>query len=458
MKFFKLDLLTLLISLFILAGCQKIDSIGLDVDPATDINATYIDTVSVQTRTVREDSIATSSLTQYPLGYYNDPIFGKTYANLAASIALETEGTKFGTAPTLDSAVLVLFYGNEFVGDSTSYFDIKVHQLMSKLISKTYYNTTPHLYFNNAIGGKLTRFNRKDSINVVELIDGKPDVIKKKPAHLRIPINGDYIRDNFLNSPSTNFATNSAFQDHIKGLYLTVNPVNTTSAGGIAFLNMADSGRLEVYYKNTNGTVIDTNLIKFPVSSGKGMVASNFRHDYTGTPVQTQLSNPTIEYDQVYVQGLAGLRTRVRFPELEKLKSLGNITINKAQLVITVDGADPFPAASRLIMYRTDIAGQKQYIPDFGNNGAYALPDLQFGGFYEKTKKRYVMEITTYVQQIINGQLKQYDAYIAPVNLNYDRSFGLIPSGTTAGRSVIGSGKKGANYQMKLNIIYSKIN
>lgn len=458
MKFFKLDLLTLLISLFILAGCQKIDSIGLDVDPATDINASFTDTITVQTRTVREDSVATTNLAQFPFGYFNDPVFGKTFADIAALVSLETEGTKFGTLPALDSAVLVVYYGNEFVGDSTSYFDIRVHQLSSKLQSKTYYNNTPHLFQSSTIGSKLARFNRKDSVSVVELVDGKPDVVKKRIPHLRIPINGNFIRDNFFNSPATNFATNTAFQDHIKGLYLTVNPATTTRAGGIVFLNLADSSRLELYYKNTDGSVIDSNIMKFPVSTSKGLIAGSFRNDYSGTPVQTQLNNPTVEYDQSYVQGMGGLRTRVRFPHLEKLKSLGNITVNKAELVVTVDPAYPFKSASRLIMYRTDIAGIKQYIPDYGTNGAYSLSDVQFGGFYNSAKNRYTFEVTTYVQQIISGQLKQFDTYITPVSLNYDRSMGLSPSATTAGRSVFGSGKNGVNYKMKLNIIYSKIN
>jgi predicted small secreted protein len=40
MKFYKLGLLTLLISLFILNSCKTQDGIGLDVDPATQINGT----------------------------------------------------------------------------------------------------------------------------------------------------------------------------------------------------------------------------------------------------------------------------------------------------------------------------------------------------------------------------------------------------------------------------------
>ncbi|HQS05776.1 MAG TPA: DUF4270 domain-containing protein, partial [Daejeonella sp.] len=66
--------------------------------------------------------------------------------------------------------------------------------------------------------------------------------------------------------------------------------------------------------------------------------------------------------------------------------------------------------------------------------------------------------ITSYIQDIIKGKLKQYDTFIAPVNLEFNRSAGPVVSGSNAGGSVIGSGKSGVSYQMKLRIIYSKIN
>ncbi|MHB1179930.1 MAG: DUF4270 family protein, partial [Daejeonella sp.] len=111
-----------------------------------------------------------------------------------------------------------------------------------------------------------------------------------------------------------------------------------------------------------------------------------------------------------------------------------------------------------LLMYRTDIASQRQFTPDFGIDPAVSLQDGLFGGFYDAAKKRYTFVVTTYIQDILKGKLKQYDTFIAPVNLNYNRSTGPLASGTTASRAVLGGGKPGVTYKMKLNIIYSKIN
>lgn len=460
MKLYKLDLLTLLISLFILSGCENTDTIGLDVDPATDVNGNFTDTVTVRSTTVREDSIVTNNLTQFPLGYFNDPLLGKTEANLAMTLTLVTSNTTFGTTPTLDSAVLVLHYGDEFYGDSTSKFQLDVHQLTNPLSkAKTYYNNQGYDFNSAVIGSKLVTIRRRDSVKVTEIVTSKPDVQKTKAPQIRIPINSAFINANFLNAAASNFATNAAFIKHIKGLYLTVNKAQSTGPGGVAFLNMADSSRLVLYYKSVNGTAIDTTVTTFPILSGSEPVAAQFKHDYTGTGVQTQLSNPNTQYDFTYVQGLGGLRTKIRFPYVQKLKELGNITINKAELVVTVEGGtDNFKPAPRLILYRTDIAAQRQYVPDFGLDGSVALTDRDFGGFYDASKKRYKFNVTTYVQDIIKGKLTQYDTFMAPVSENYSRQGGLTPSGTTAGRAVVGSGKNGVSYKMKLNIIYSKIN
>lgn len=460
MKLYKLDLLTLLISLFILGGCQNTDSIGLDVDPTTDISGKFTDTITITSATVREDSVLTNTLSRYPLGYLSDPIFGKTTANIAMSLTLEPPGLSFGTNPVLDSAVLVLYYGKEFYGDSTSLFQVEVHQLNSPLNSGTaYYNTTPQSYSSTVLGSKKQRFSIKDSVRVTEIVPGTADITRTKAPQIRIPINSSFITSNFLKASSNTLSTNILLNKELKGFYLTVNKAQSSGPGGITFLNLTDSSRLEVYFKSESGSTIDTTMHKFPIVNNSMPVIADFKHDYTGTDIPTHLNNASTQHNFTYVQGLAGLRTKIRFPYIEKLKSLGNITINKAELIVSVvGGTDTFKPASRLIMYRTDIANQKQFIPDFSTDQTVSLTDIDFGGFYDSTNKRYKFMITTYIQDILKGKIKQYDTFLVPVNQDFNRTVGLSATGNTAGQAVIGSGKSGVSYKMKLNIIYSKIN
>lgn len=462
MRLLKQDLLTLLVSLFILSGCDNPDSIGLDVDPSQAINGTLVDTVTVRTTTVKEDSISTSQLSKYPLGYLDDPIFGKTQSSLALSLNLGASNLTFGTNPLLDSAVLVLQYGNEYYGDVNSQLKIDVHQLSTRLTQNSnFYNTATHNFNPTIIGSKTGRIS-KDSVSVIDIIKGKPDVQKKLVPQIRIPINSTFINSNFLNASADNFKDNNTFNNFIKGLYVTVKSSGVTGKGGLTSIDLssANASRLELYYKSTNGTATDTTVTTFAIQNGSSPVAATFSHDYTGTEVQTQLNNPALTYNYTFIQPLAGLRTRVNFPYLDKLKSLGNISINKAELVMTIEGGkDIFSPAPRLFFYRTDIAGQRQLTPDAATFDARSLTDGELGGFYDTAKKRYKFNVTAYIQDLLKGNLKQYDSFIAAIDSKADRSIATraVASGSTVSSAVIGGGKSTA-YKIKLNIIYTKVN
>ena len=141
MKYLRLDLLTLLISLFIFSSCQKSENISLNAGSANLINSQLVDTSTVLTTSVQDDSVNTSGLSQHPFGYLADPLFGKTEANLAFTLTPPSDNLSFGTNPTLDSAVLVLKYGDELYGDSlNSSYTVNVHQLAEKFNTDIFYS------------------------------------------------------------------------------------------------------------------------------------------------------------------------------------------------------------------------------------------------------------------------------------------------------------------------------
>ena len=110
-KFF---LLLLVSSLIIsISSCDKSSSVGLNVQPKNDIlNVGYQDTITLATRTVKEDSLRTDqgliSSGLSLIGKYNDPIFGMTTASLYAQVQFNSNiyPTSFGTSPICDSIVM----------------------------------------------------------------------------------------------------------------------------------------------------------------------------------------------------------------------------------------------------------------------------------------------------------------------------------------------------------------
>ncbi|MFM6976224.1 MAG: DUF4270 domain-containing protein [Sphingobacteriaceae bacterium] len=464
MKVFKLDLLTLLIGLFILGSCNNPDEIGLDVDPTNSINTNVVESSAIKAFTVPEDKINTAYLSQYPIGYLVDPEMGITQAGTAATLNLPSEGLTFGTNIVLDSAVLVLRYGTSFYGDSlTSPQRFTVYQLSDKLNAATTYYQNTSIPFNNTEIGSLivNKIKLQDSIKVKQIVKGAADTELKQPPHIRIPMDATFIQNNFFSASADKFATSSAFIDFIKGLYLKTDAPVSPKLGGIPFFDFSSgASKLELYYRNV-GATIDTNYVVFTINNNSTPVVAHFSHNYAGTAVETQLANPNTEYTKTFVQALSGVRTKITFPDLANLKSLGNIIINKAVLEVKIEnGTDvPFAPAPRLMLYQTDIAGQRQPLPDLNPYDPRSLGLGGFGGLYDSTTKTYKFTVTGYIQDLLSGKAKQYASYLAVVDKAVSNlTVAVQPFGTVADKAVIGSGKTGAASQMKLKIIYTKLN
>ncbi|HJP64357.1 MAG TPA: DUF4270 family protein, partial [Mucilaginibacter sp.] len=259
MKFLRLDLLTLLISLFILNSCKNESTIGLGVTSSTELNSSMIDTATVVVNTVPEDSVVTSGLTKNPLGYFQDPVLGSTEANIAVALNLPN-GVAYslptGTV-TVDSAVLVLKYADGFYGDSlTSKYQLNVYQLAERPLQKAYYNTKSWSFNPTVVGTRSFYARTHDSVKIYDIITGAPDTLKRVAPQLRIPINKNFINTILFNASSAQLSSNTVFLNNVKGLYLTLDKTGTTGPGGTFMFNLTDS--LNVYYRTNNGTSIDT--------------------------------------------------------------------------------------------------------------------------------------------------------------------------------------------------------
>ena len=223
----------------------------------------------------------------------------------------------------------------------------------------------------------------------------------------------------------------------------------------------------------------------FPIGSTSSPVTTAIKHDYTGTPVKTQLDNPNpaTPYTVTYLQALAGLRNKIAFPHLKNFlsdlrKQPGNssatkVLINKAEIVIDLSpGTDviPFTAAQRLALYRYDIAGQRTNVPDNDNSvqGSYngdprALgSEVLFGGYFDSVNRRYIFTITSYIQDLLDGKTEDYGTFLAPSAFTVSSSREYVnPSVTSGARSIISKWKKdpaAGDKLIKLNIFYTQIN
>jgi len=455
MKFYKLGLLTLLISLFILNSCKTQDGIGLD--PATPIAGKLIADTSIVATTVKEDSVVTSSLSaRVPLSYFKDPEFGTTEANIA--MVLSTPGATAYTLPTgditIDSARLILPYATDgFYGDSLlSTYKIDVHQLDERIeATKAYYNTRAFKNLSTIIGTTTFSARAHDTLKIMNIVKGGPDTLIKVKPQVRVPINPQFINQNFF-SASANLLSNPViYENMIKGLYVTLDKSQTPGVGGNMYFNL-DSAKLTVYYKNVNGSTTDTAAISLSI----GRKVAEIKHTYSAN-VLAALNNTSTK-GLVYLQGLAGLRAKLTLPDVKSIfASEGgsdNVVLNRAELIVKVDPGTttPFAPSKRLTLYKYDIAHQRTTLQDASSTDPRAS---SFGGAYNAATGEYHFIITAYLQDLLRGKTVDYGTFLAPVDPT-GTTIDLTPASTYADRSIIVG--KNSPYRVKLNIIYTKIN
>jgi hypothetical protein len=459
MRFTKSDLLTLLVSLFILGGCKNPSGVGLDVDPNIALNSTIVDTSTVYTKLIKQDSIVTNFSEKSILAFFKDPIFGTTTSNIAVALTLPSSNYTFGKNPILDSAVLVLPFAGFYGDSSNTTYTVEIRQLNEVLYNdnpKTYYNTKKWSFKSPLIGSKNITAAYKDSIILQNILVGKKDTIKKVGPQLRIKLDPTFITNNILKTDSLNLLSNQVFNNFIKGLYISLNKNTTTNKGGLFQFDTYTQGgaKLDLFYKKTSSTsTIDTVNISLPITGSNGYAVSELTWDLTSTAVATELNSTSKTSNNLYIKGLGGTSIKIDFPYINKLKSLGsNIAINRAELILQLENGTetPYKPISRLSVFRWDIAERPQYIPDENPRDPRNLGSGYIGGYYNSVNKTYVFNFTGYIQDLLNGRTKNYGTFITTSDFTNPRSIlNELGRAKTGGSSV--------NNKVKLKIYYTDL-
>ncbi|RQO72456.1 DUF4270 domain-containing protein [Pedobacter sp. KBW06] len=501
MKFSKQDLLTMLIGLFLFSSCKDPNTIGLGQEDSA-IKGDLYDNTTVTSQTQLDDAVSTANLERYPVGFMTDPVFGETLAGTAmvvnapgtSSGSTATGKYRFGKNAELDSAVLILGYAKvssgssvitPFYGDSTQTYTVTVGQMTRDITHEhTFLSSTEWGKDANEILGTLVTNDKNQPqgavyikpltpFKVTEIVAGKPDTLRSVVPQLRIRLNTALIQSKIVKMDTLAFDKNNLFTDKFRGLYVSA---KATGKGGMIFFNFADTtSRLQLYYKRDGKTLNtrDTASVIFPIRQGISPVLSYVKHTYTNPDIKAQLQdNSGKQFEQTYLQALSGLRNKVSFNFDDFKAKLGGakVAINKAELVVDVtpDGDAHFKPAQRLRLYIYDVAGQRVKVSDNNpgsqsnpNGDARGVSDIEFGGYFDSVNSRYVFTLTSYVQDLVSGKIKDYGTFLSPAPLIYPSGGSpLDPLATTAERSILVGPKKDAapaTKRMKLNIFYTKL-
>jgi hypothetical protein len=452
-----------LVLALIISSCSETIPIGTEVLPDGDRpDNVFTDTTTIYSWTVREDSMRSDKLLGAPIGYMEDPLFGNTKSSLLVGFrtpSLSINGSLTDTIGGyyLDSIVLALMISDVY-GDTTLPMDFTVYKLPSPLnADQVYYSgfrlPTSMVEVGRATGLRPSLYNEYDEDTI--LTDLGPQ--------LRIKLN-PFFGQSLLNILNTDvIESDELFHRYLPGLVIVPDdvPGSMVEIGLVAnpansLRNALQNSRIQIYYKNAD----DNSLGMIFNATTLNLGISKFEHDYASTNVEAALMSEEVFGDPVnYVQGLAGVKTRVEMPYLDEYDA--STAVLKAELVITqidAGGEDVFVPAPRLLALRIDEDGGNANTSDYST-----FPAGHFNGFAEEVTLengqeviRYRVNISDYVQRLINGNEINDGLYITLYPAQVTELIAVNASDLIPNRVVIGGGNNTVDdYRMKLDLTYT---
>lgn len=502
--FSRILLVCSLFSLFIIS-CTKFDTtkLGSDLIPVVDNINTFADTFPIiSTQGLYPDSLVpVFRNTNQVLGQINnDPVFGKTEANIFFQLKPDNYPFQFlginDSLVKVDSVVLGLSYLGAY-GDKSSLQTLSVSQVIDNEFRDSTYKNFP-LSYQPATGPVMatSTFGLLNLGNIKKINNGK-DSVKNQ---IRIVIADDVYNAGFMNTlfkrdTAQNLPSNNAFRnDSLFRRFYNGFAVKSTSSSSNAlmYISLTDAtSRLEVHFikKDKSTGKIDTVFKSLVLKTqdlavaAPSTTANYIKRDYTGTNV---LSGSTTEH---YLQTSPGTYLSLKIPGLD---TFSNRIIHRASIIIeqtpdptSSDSILSVPPYLYLDLKDTSSSGMatsiwkpiyydlnpaQQYFPDNKNSLAPYFPtngvdQFYFGGASRTRpdgRKYYDLNVSRYTQQIVTKGTKNYELRVfAPSLIKYPQyanaAYITYLNPLAFGRVKVGSGSNpNPNYRMRMIVISSK--
>jgi hypothetical protein len=386
---------------------KKEDSLGLDLQPEEEfLNLVTIDDLTIETATVVADSARTNELTRALLGSIQHPVFGQYSSVIYSQIRLSALGADFGRRGTVvvDSLILSLdYYEDEEVYGAPDPMIFSVKRLAIDLdLDSIYYSN----YTSRVIEDELLESRGPYSFNTEDEVIVGTDTL---PAQLRLKLKNELGVEFIENSYGDESVFNEIddFLEFFKGM--KIEATTQSASGGIASLDLLSSlSNVTLYYHNDT----DTADFDFTINQNAQRYLS-FTHDYTGTPVEAQLNDPSLGQNELFLQASGGVNFSVDISELLALADTISAALNKVELVVPVLNArdnETFPFPERLFAVYENDEGDILSIPDLFEGESHS------DGFYDEDKEEYHINITRFAQQLVTGVVDVSEIKILPTS------------------------------------------
>jgi len=404
-----------------LGSCVEVDNtFGTEYIPDGQIMRVLRDSsMHIDTYNVTTDSVYSSGTASAYIGGYHDPLTGSR-VDAGLLVQLQRFGfstdSMYRTSPVADSAYLVLS--------------------ISDVMGRSDVSQTFDLY-------ELTEAISPDS---VYYSDFDPEPIRESSPLLSFTLTGkqDEFRYDLSGHPllarlmdTTGYTTDAGFRERFKGLY--IKPREAMQDGALRLIDLSGSGvRIWYrYYVEKGDSMSTTNIASYSIYPTKDISQSVavVRHDFSNVSPALRLDDRTVPVSRTYMQGYGGIKTYLEFSEesiaalKERVRAAGfsSLAINKAKLQVYIPARDPdsldYHYGRLGMFYDYD---NLRYIPDF--NYVYEATyetELPYGGYLNRSRYLYEMDITTYVQRLFREGYEYNGVYLTPAVGTEDYSLAL---------------------------------
>jgi hypothetical protein len=415
---------------------QTFDIGGKYVNVQTDLR--YIDTLTVNSFTVKLDSLRTSGLEDgqgaVVVGKYHDPEIG----DVAASSYFKLQLPDTRSVPNnsvYDSLVLIMVDNNYQIGDTLQPFTIHVHRVEQTIRVREdnyLYNTSKFTYYADPLGSKTfkPRPNTPDRDTV--------------SIHLSDELGNELL--NLFLSKDDRIQQLDNWLNYFKGLSIQ-NDISDEAI--IGFKTASVSPVMRLYYHYTDFTTVSEHR-DFGIFA---WAINQFNHFEITNPVidlpTSQKDKLSVKYTnkQSFLQSGTGIVTRLEIPYLKNLLTLhDNIRILKAELVLEParNTYRTIQLPPRISLFQSDKLNRFASPVLNVNTGTALIGTLVIDQVYQE-ETSYTFDVTSFMQSKLTEETDEIPALLVTVTPN--------DIYRTADRLVLGS-QTNSDSKVKLKIYY----
>ena len=452
-------------------GCdqEKFDA-GLELVPDSLRIDTKGDTIPVEAYTYKVEKLQTNSASKVLVGEYTDPILGKISASFVTEmIPQDTSVSRLRTDSTLiDDLILYLRYplsDLRFYGDPTKPIKINVMRINKYLsYQDTIYSNFEPTELDQAINPFASKTFYPDSIIyyaekeasqkyedlLADTVDGKiPDTANiERPdpvALLAIKLPNEW-RDEIKNLVYNSIKDYATFAQQFNGLYITTDDSDPdTVPQSISIFDYTDTETkvsLNFHYDSDTtdmGRSYDFNL---------GAATTRFNlYEQTYLPgIENHQSNE--QSNVVYIHGIAGLKAKIVFPNLDEIIDEARYAVNRAELIFQVQNEDTisYPVPDNLILKRIADENEQDeegYLTEYFQYDRSGVLIGYSGATHDEGE--YKFDITLYMQKVFKGEYDNNGLFLS-----------IPDEATNPSRVVLTSGNHTTN-NIKLKLTLTKL-